>query len=473
MKFGHAFAQSLSHEGYPQEWVDSAIGYSQLKKCINRLTQELADVGLSPTALSQLLKHVEDFNAAAEQHHDPDPDPDPDRPFQYILARDGSGSSPKEHTRFQPKLLFYVNELTGELHSAKIDEDTKRKLQMLAVDTGLAHLRVFEESDAESKVITSSDTANPANPITPFTPGARRKGYRMVEVPLSSDTEFFTKLATELSGLEALQEREEKRMRSQIELLGKQMTPLTDPDRRANRKIIAVWRHIFQIYLEEGIFFGTTEQDHTAHDAEKARERFQDFCNKIATTGLVDQFKKRDNLAALTAFMNINREILQGLRFGEINHTAMQKILKKFDKQTALGVKTTFPKAIAYPSFSSCLARAVCAEVNTRIVARVPQLDDYSCPMCMEVNWRPVKLRCEHVFCIRCLIIMQTNKQHRCPLCRDLTVVDACSDNLDLELAKFLKRWFPDEVKAKQKYNERMAGVDQYGEVYVEQCAVM
>lgn len=47
-------------------------------------------------------------------------------------------------------------------------------------------------------------------------------------------------------------------------------------------------------------------------------------------------------------------------------------------------------------------------------------------------------------------------------------------DNLDNDLAAFLKKWFPDEVKAKQRYNEHMAGIDQYGEVYAEQkCVVM
>lgn len=47
-------------------------------------------------------------------------------------------------------------------------------------------------------------------------------------------------------------------------------------------------------------------------------------------------------------------------------------------------------------------------------------------------------------------------------------------DNLDKEKAAFLKKWFPQEVKDKQKYNEMMAGVDQYGEVYAnEKCAVM
>lgn len=39
-------------------------------------------------------------------------------------------------------------------------------------------------------------------------------------------------------------------------------------------------------------------------------------------------------------------------------------------------------------------------------------------------------------------------------------------DNLDHDLATFLKKWFPEEVKAKQRYNEHMASIDQYGEVY-------
>jgi hypothetical protein len=40
-------------------------------------------------------------------------------------------------------------------------------------------------------------------------------------------------------------------------------------------------------------------------------------------------------------------------------------------------------------------------------------------------------------------------------------------------MAEFLKKWFPQEVKQKQRHNEVMAGVDQYGEVYRERCNVM
>lgn len=163
----------------------------------------------------------------------------------------------------------------------------------------------------------------------------------------------------------------------------------------------------------------------------------------------------------------------------------------EFDKRTALSVRSSFPRRVKYPEFSEHLAKAVCAEVNTQILSNIPQLDDYSCPMCFDIKWRPVKLSCGHTFCIRCLIVMQNKKQHNCPFCREPTVLNANSgkcinparevnttyslvDNLDQDQAVFLKRWFPAEVKTKQRYNELMAGVDQYGEVYASQkCVVM
>ncbi|KAF2752130.1 RING-14 protein-like protein [Sporormia fimetaria CBS 119925] len=459
MKFGHIFKERLKSEGFPPEWVESAISYSQLKKCINRLTNELSELGLDPQTLRQLLKKVEDFNAANK---------DDDKPLEYLLAgQAGLGEQQGGTAPFHPMLLVYVNETTGELDSAHLNEETRHKLQLLAIDTGLSDLRVVELPDEEPDCLPSRTVNNSAGGLR------RRPGYRTVEVPLTSDIEFFSTLAAELVGLEELQEREQRRMRGEIERLGKQIARQTDPDRRANKKLLAIWRQIFQIYVESDIFFGTTESDHSARDSEAAVERFEKFASTIASHHLVDQMKREENLRALTAFMDINRNLLQGLRFGEINRIAMTKILKKFDKQTALGVKKTFPQRIEYPDFSQHLARAVCAEVNTQILSHVPRIDDYTCAMCMDIQWRPVRLRCQHVFCIRCLIVMQTNKQHFCPLCREKTVFDANAENLDLEMASFLKKWFPDEVKLKQRHNQLMAGKDEYGEVYQQKCCVM
>jgi E3 ubiquitin-protein ligase BAH len=319
MKFGQAFKQSLRNEGFPPAWVDSAISYSQLKKCINRLTDELRQVGLDPETLSKLLKHVEDYNASTDQ------DDDQERPFEYILnGADSTDTATKARKPFQPKLLFYVNEATGEVHSAKLDEETKQKLQLLAVETGMSQLRVVEDT---SSPLASPCLESPPS-VAPAGVSKHRPGYRTVEIPLNSDTEFFTRLSSEVSGLEKLQEREEKRMHTQIQELGKQIAKMTDPERRSNRKTLAVWRQVFQMYVEEGIFFGNTESDHKSHDADKAMQRLAEFSNKVAQAGIVERLQKKDNMQPLNAFMHINREILQGLRFGEINHSAMVKILK-------------------------------------------------------------------------------------------------------------------------------------------------
>lgn len=51
--------------------------------------------------------------------------------------------------------------------------------------------------------------------------------------------------------------------------------------------------------------------------------------------------------------------------------------------------------------------------------------------------------------------------------------MEADSDNLDDSMARFLKKYFPEEVKRKQKDNERAAGRDAYGDAYDEKCVVM
>ena len=324
MKFGQVFKEALRNEGFPSEWIDSALSYSQLKKCINRLSTELSELGLNPDTLGKLLKHVEDYNAAADQSDDEN------RPFEYILSDsssdDSDNASSKPRKLFQPKLVFYVDEATGYLHSAQLDERTKRKLQMLAVDTGMTDRRVFDESHLEH--IPSKDCADGRPSIVLVDSAGKRPGHKRIEISLTSDTEFFTKLASELSGLEALQKREERRMHGEIEELGKQIARVTDPDRRANKKLLSVWRQLFQIYLEEDIFFGTTESDHSAHDADKASQRLQEFRDKVTNSGLLQKLKRKENMEAFDSFIHINQEILQGLRFGEINHTAMRKILK-------------------------------------------------------------------------------------------------------------------------------------------------
>lgn len=212
---------------------------------------------------------------------------------------------------------------------------------------------------------------------------------------------------------------------------------------RFNKKDLEQWRALFELYLEAGIFFSTHEQDHGARNSVVALKQLQWFQNEVSQRRLVQSFKLPASRDALARFMEINLHLLQNLKFQEINHQAVTKILKskeapfphlldtltslsEFDKRTSLGVKETFPKLIHSSSImSETMSKAVCAELSTTLVNVVPQLDDYLCPVCFTIAWKPVRLACQHIFCIRCMIKMQTDQVNHCPLCRDNVVMAA------------------------------------------------
>ena len=57
MKFAHGYTESLGKEHYPSQWVESAISYRRLKKCIKKVQEELLSLGLDPDTLN-LLWHA-------------------------------------------------------------------------------------------------------------------------------------------------------------------------------------------------------------------------------------------------------------------------------------------------------------------------------------------------------------------------------------------------------------------------------
>src|SRR5947208_13298721 len=101
-------------------------------------------------------------------------------------------------------------------------------------------------------------------------------------------------------------------------------------------------------------------------------------------------------------------------------------MLLEFDKHTALGAKNSFVNAVAtVPFVSQAMAKAVCFQVSEEILNFVPQLDDYLCPICCSISWKPVRLKCLHVFCIRCMVVMQRRRDKYCPLCREEVLMEA------------------------------------------------
>jgi E3 ubiquitin-protein ligase BAH len=78
------------------------------------------------------------------------------------------------------------------------------------------------------------------------------------------------------------------------------------------------------------------------------------------------------------------------------------------------------------------MAKAICFNISEGILNVIPQLADYLCPICLSISYKPVRLRCGHVFCIRCLVVMQRARQDHCPLCRGQVVMEASSRSLSL-----------------------------------------
>jgi hypothetical protein len=45
-------------------------------------------------------------------------------------------------------------------------------------------------------------------------------------------------------------------------------------------------------------------------------------------------------------------------------------------------------------------------QFTTTLLPIVPQIEDYSCIICQEVAWRPIRLACGHRFCVRCVALI-------------------------------------------------------------------
>lgn len=270
---------------------------------------------------------------------------------------------------------------------------------------------------------------------SPADPNTYALGFTQerIEVPLVSDGMFFEVLQSDVGELDALQAREEKAMREEIVSLGLEVAHLSKPSRICKNDL-ARWRTIFELYLEAQVFFSTYERDHGARDSRRAARQLQWFQNEVTKRNLQGHFKMNESRVALARFMQLNAVLLKNVRFQEINNTAVYKILKKFDKRTSLGVSKTFTKQFRSDGLlAGSMAKDICAQVSSQLVSVVPQLDDYLCPVCFAIAYRPVRLACKHVYCIRCVVKMQRRRESHCPLCRADAVM-TCSAGMWFEV---------------------------------------
>ncbi|KAF5549744.1 RING finger [Fusarium phyllophilum] len=512
MKFGHDFKETLRAQDFPAHWVDHAIPYSQLKKCLKKVARELHELGLDPETLRELLNPDETspvalkykLNGGADSHLRPkltvqvhlqdgvpvDASLAPNtrdflnkiainlpqnQPAQVESATKSPESDSVNDAAKAETAVETTSAPSAETVDALVDE-ANDKLAIAVADEKTVKITENPASDSEQTEPIAEPTSNGSTEASATSPatGAIEGTYEIIEVPLTFDAEFFEMLQSDVNHLDALQMEEEKTMTSEIVALGKEVEQVVKP-KRFSKTDLARWRQIFELYLDAEIFFATHEQDHGERSSQVALRQLQWFQDQVAKQNLVKDFKLPESTAAFNRFINLNASLLKNMQFQELNKTAVAKILKKFDKRTALGVARKFPTVVHSDKLlAGTIARDVCAQMSQELVSKVPQLNDYLCPVCFSVAYLPVRLDCQHVFCIRCVIKIQRRKEKHCPLCRADVVLKASAMNLDYELQKYMKKYFAKEVKEKVRANEIERGIEDYGPGYVHQeCCIM
>jgi len=496
MKFGHEFEEALAGEDFPKEWLHSAIDYKHLKKCIKKVNKELAALGLDAETTiqlsNQLNRHENEKrkNAGTERHD------------FYSAVEPPLETIPEE---FAPQLRVLVDGQTGTPLDATLAPETKARLQELAKHEMVIasrhdhlghHGRPHEVHDPPSGEGSRDGTGSPIE-------GSQiegRRGARWVQIPLASAKHFFDLLAPKMEELEHLREQETERLEREILDLGDAVEDVIEPVREgfeAKRDVsyrdLYFWREMFRIYLETPVFYSTNEQNRGAVTFPDAKKRLQAYDCQIREIGLLGKMKTPQAKRAAQMFLDLNLNILKIMRFQEMNARAMGKILKKFDKRTHLegepflkDLQARYPALLpasqgektpgAAAGFASSIARDLHAELSSKVLSIVPQINDWMCPVCMSMAWRPVKLGCCAArFCIRCVIKLQDEGHRRCPACNAETVMKADGRNIDFEAMDFLEKYFKLEVKKRQKENDEADLARRYGEEFVAkpQCSTM
>ena len=312
--------------GFPQKWVESAIPYGQLKKCIKKVTNELQELGLDKDMLAQLAssqKSANDASAAAAAK---------DIAFHYNLDEDGNNS---KHKHLRPRLTVFVHLSDGVAVDASLTPSTRRFLERLAAKSHEARDSSPDSNPTSPRASLISPTSSifsdpPMSPDrTSFYAEPGSPSIQRVEVPLVFDGEFFNILQTDVSNLDNLQEEEQKKMLREVSELGREIALVTKPSKgRRSRGDLAKWREIFELYLEARVFFSTRESDHGARTSAQALEQLQWFQAQVLQRKIVEGLRLDASRQAYSRFLHMNSLLLQNVKFQEINNIAVTKILK-------------------------------------------------------------------------------------------------------------------------------------------------
>ncbi|KAG1141971.1 hypothetical protein G6F37_006146 [Rhizopus arrhizus] len=412
----YRFAKQLEteSENIPLEWRPYLIQYKSLKKLINKVTQEIESRGLS-VSLLQNDKNIKYYFTGEPPHVKPNIEftYDTNEAQEEILSRLRTSRPKLEYkTSYSNKDVFSIN----KFNQSKDVVDIMKELLSMTLE---------EKSGNEQR--------------------------RSIVIQLEQDNEFFETLLNELTEAHKLQDETAEKFKNQVVTLQTELTRLASP----SQQDMYHWRKIFAVYMDSCIFQNTTNVD-------KSKRQMQWFLDELNKTNQLKRLKSKESKRCFEQFIALNTQLITVKHYQLLNQTAMRKILKKHDKQSGLSASHVFPQLVSVDQLlDSKLAVMLYASITDKLTSIIPQPDDYACPICMSVAWRPIRLECDHVFCVRCLVKAQKKRMPSCPLCRHPTAVsDATANNLDEGLQNFLKLYFPQEIKMKRRENEREQAIE-------------
>lgn len=301
--------------------------------------------------------------------------------------------------------------------------------------------------------------------------------YLSIDISAINDDYFFRTIIDEINGLSTLTEELEKDLAVKIRNTKKVVESYSQPKRFRTDK--SVWRQIFEMYTEYRIFFQTDDL-HGERPFGEAEKRLRLFQKEIIQSHLASRFNHKQSRLALKEFIELNAELLISLKYNSLNKIAIEKILKKFDKRTSLGIKKKFP-VMCLNQGDSFLKKSVVHDIYTSIssevVSIVPMIENYyDCPVCFMLAYRPITLNCGHTFCLQCVLNMKNNisakrkkkgnpssnieegnfdEEDACPVCRAHTIELADITNINVELMNFMELHFPKECQEKIKMRKK------------------
>lgn len=280
---------------------------------------------------------------------------------------------------------------------------------------------------------------------------------------LSKDEEFFQTLYLQNQLLVKFSDEEQKEIMNKISSIADVIKQLTLENKNTKDKYL--WREIFNLYIEFKLDLNSKFN----------LVNLNKFIQHVNDTKLIKNSKHTSkNTKIFQNFIDLNMELIRYLTFKNLNGIATRKILKKYDKSTLLKSSESLSILLNHHDTQLINSNSIEQIISTKIVKIVPQLDDYLCPICFQLAYKPIRLACTHVFCLRCMIKLQRKDEKNCPICRGDNVMLADETNLDSELEELMKKQFPKEVKEKKRQNDKELSEDMVKELYGNgNCVIM